>query len=84
MESLVKMSEKGQLVVPDEIRKKEGFKAGDRFIAFPVEDGVVFKRMDVRAEFERLAKEIRAEFRKKRVTKKILEEAIQWARKQPS
>ena len=78
------MSEKGQLVVPDEIRKKEGLKPGDRFVAVPVKDGVVFKRMDIRAEFERLAKEMRAEFRKKQVTKKILEEAIQWARRPSS
>ena len=33
---LVKMSEKGQLVVPLEIRKMEHFKKGDRFVPFPV------------------------------------------------
>ncbi|MCX6709002.1 MAG: AbrB/MazE/SpoVT family DNA-binding domain-containing protein [Candidatus Woesearchaeota archaeon] len=78
---LVKMSAKGQLVVPEEIRKKESFESGDRFIAVAVEDGVVFKRINVRAELERLAKETRAHFRKNKVTKKVLDEAIQWARK---
>jgi bifunctional DNA-binding transcriptional regulator/antitoxin component of YhaV-PrlF toxin-antitoxin module len=81
---MVKMSEKGQLVVPEKLRKQEGFKSGDRFIAVPVEDGVVFKRVDLRAEIEQLAKEIRAEFKQKKVTKKILAEAIQWARSQSS
>jgi bifunctional DNA-binding transcriptional regulator/antitoxin component of YhaV-PrlF toxin-antitoxin module len=87
MESLVKMSEKGQLVVPDEIRKKEGFKAGDRFTALPVKDGVLFKRIeipDVRAEFAQVAKEMREHFKKNKVTKKVLDEAIQWARRQSS
>ncbi len=74
------MSAKGQLVVPEEIRKKESFESGDRFIAVAVEDGVVFKRINVRAELERLAKETRAHFRKNKVTKKVLDEAIQWAR----
>jgi len=77
---MIKMSEKGQLVVPEEIREKEQFKPGDRFIAVPVEDGVVFKKVNIRAELERLAKETRAHFRKNKVTKKALEEAIQWAR----
>lgn len=78
------MSEKGQLVVPDDIRKTEGFKPGDRFIAVQVDDGVVFKRINIRAEIERLANETREHFRKNKVTRKVLREAIQWARKQQS
>ena len=47
MEELVKMSEKGQLVVPRRIRKKEGFSSSDRFIAVEVKDGVLFKKVDI-------------------------------------
>ena len=39
----VKMSPKGQLVVPQEIRIDEGFAPGDRFVPFPVKGGILFK-----------------------------------------
>lgn len=47
MEELVKMSQKGQLVVPNGIRKRERFKANDRFVAFEIRNGVVFKRIAI-------------------------------------
>ena len=88
MESdLVKMSPKGQLVVPQEIRDKEGFAAGDRFVPFPVKDGVLFKRVvipDVKAEFEKLSAEIKKQFKKQKVTTKDLNEALKWKRKKSS
>src|SRR3989338_6793448 len=67
-EELVKMSPKGQLVVPQDIRLRENFKPSDRFVAFGVKDGVLFKKIDmpnVKAEFESLSKEIAKQFRKK-------------------
>lgn len=78
------MSGKGQLVVPEEIREKENFKPGDRFIAVPVEEGVVFKKIDIRAEFEKIAKKTREHFRKNKVTQKDIDEAIKWARQKQS
>ncbi|MDE1850782.1 MAG: hypothetical protein KGH54_03250 [Candidatus Micrarchaeota archaeon] len=47
MEELVKMSGKGQLVVPKSIRKKGRFKASDRFIALEIKGGVVFKKASI-------------------------------------
>lgn len=79
-QSLVKMSAKGQLVVPEDIRKLENFKAGDRFVAFAGKEGILFKRVhipDVKAEFEKLSKELRGRFKKA-----DLDEAIRWARKE--
>ncbi len=81
---LVKMSLKGQLVVPQEMREKEGFKEGDRFIPFAVKEGVLFKRIkipNVKIEFEKLSKEIEERFKKEEVTKKDVEEAVKWARR---
>ena len=80
----VKMSPKGQLVVPQEIRKEELFKAGDRFIAFSVKEGVLFKRVEMpnaKVEFEKLSKEIEAQFRKKKIREKDIQEAVKWARR---
>jgi len=82
-EELVKMSPKGQLVVPKEIRMKEKFKPSDRFVAFGVKGGVLFKRVnipEVKAEFESLSKEIAKQFKEKRIKEKDVEEAVRWAR----
>ena len=81
---IVKMSTKGQLVVPQEIRDNESFKSGDRFIPFQVKDGVLFKKVeipDVKAEFKKLSKEIEAQFKKQKVSRKDVSEAVKWARK---
>ena len=81
-EELVKMSPKGQLVVPRGIRIKERFQPSDRFVALGVKGGVLFKRVnmpDVKVEFESLSREIAKQFKKK-VKEKDVEEAIRWSR----
>ena len=83
-EELVKMSPKGQLVVPREIRIKEKFKPRDRFVAFEVKGGVLFKRINipnVNVEFESLSREIAKQFRARKVKEKDIEEAVLWARR---
>lgn len=83
-EDLVKMSPKGQLVVPREIRAKENFKPSDRFVAFGVKGGVLFKRVsipDVKIEFESLSREIAKQLKEREVKEKDVEEAIKWARR---
>ena len=83
-EELVKMSPKGQLVVTREIRIKEKFQSSDRFFAFGVKGGVLFKRVnipDVKIEFESLSREIAKQFEEKKVKKKDIEEAIKWSRR---
>ena len=84
---LVKMSPKGQLVVPQEIREKEGFAAGDRFVPFSIKGGILFKRVtlpEVKAEFRKLSKEIEKQFRKKNITPDDVAGAVKWARKESS
>lgn len=84
---IVKMSPKGQLVVPQEIRKMEGFREGDRFMPLPVKNGVFFKKIKIRnakVEFEELAKEIEKQFKKQKVISQDVDEAVGWARKRLS
>ena len=84
---LVKMSPKGQLVVPQEIRDQEEFHPGDRFIPFPVKDGVLFKRVripNVKKEMSKLSEDIRKQFQKKDVTSQDVDEAVKWARRKLS
>lgn len=82
-ELLVKMSEKGQLVVPRQIREKEGFKSSDRFVAIDVKDGVLFKKVEmpeVKIEFESLSKDIRAHLKKRKIKQEDVAKALEWTR----
>jgi bifunctional DNA-binding transcriptional regulator/antitoxin component of YhaV-PrlF toxin-antitoxin module len=77
------MSEKGQLVVPRRIRKKEGFTSSDRFVAIEVKDGVLFKRVDipkVEIEFESLSRDIQSHLKRRKVKQEDVTEAVKWAR----
>ncbi len=81
---LVKMSPKGQLVVPQEIREQEGFVPGDRFISFSIKGGILFKRVkipEVKAEFVKLSQEIEKQFKKQTVSLDDVDEAVKWARR---
>lgn len=83
-EELVKMSTKGQLVVPREIRLTEKFRPSDRFVAFGVKGGVLFKKValpEVKAEFEALSKEIAKHFKERGIKENDVEEAVKWAKK---
>jgi len=81
-EEIVKMSPKGQLVVPKAIREQVGFEPSDRFIAMPVEDGVIFKKidLDVEAEYERLSNQIQGRFEREGIEQAEVEDALEWAR----
>ncbi len=82
-EPLVKMSGKGQLVVPRRIRENEGFTSSDRFVAIEVKDGVLFKRVDipkVKIEFESLSRDIQSHMKKRKVKQDDIDEAVKWAR----
>ena len=63
MEELVKMSPKGQLVVPQDIREKEGFKPGDRFIAIKLPDGVLFKKIEL-PDIKKITEQVKEKFKK--------------------
>lgn len=79
------MSEKGQLVVPRRIRETEGFKSSDRFVAIEVEDGVLFKRVeipDVKIEFEALSRDIASHFKKHKIKQSDVADVVKWARKE--
>jgi len=83
-EEIVKMSPKGQLVVPKDIRESAEFNPSDRFIAVQVEDGVMFKKIsfDVEEEYEKLSLKVQERFEDKEITKEEVEDAIEQAREQ--
>ncbi|HLC65586.1 MAG TPA: AbrB/MazE/SpoVT family DNA-binding domain-containing protein [Candidatus Nanoarchaeia archaeon] len=81
---LVKMSGKGQLVVPQDIRAAAHLNPGEVFAAFPVEEGVLFKKVEmpkVKLEWRELATEVQSRFKRQGIVKEDLDEAVKWARK---
>ena len=81
-EEIVKMSPKGQLVVPKAIREQIGFEPSDRFIAMAVKDGVIFKKIDidVEQEYDRLSQQIQKRFEREDIDENAVEDAIEWVR----
>ena len=81
---IVKMSGKGQLVVPRDVRTKAQLAPGERFVAFPVRGGVFFKKIEaptIRLDFDELAREIEERFKESGVKRTDVNEAVRWARR---
>ena len=81
---LVKMSDKGQLVVPQGLRESLGLNPGERFVAMELGDGIYFKKVDVssiKKEFEAVSKDLSKAFKKSNIKQKDVNEAILWSRK---
>ena len=51
---MTRLSEKGQIVIPSELRKKMGLREGTRFIVMGLEDTIVLRRLELSQERIRL------------------------------
>ncbi len=82
IDDIVKMSKKGQLVVPKDIREKEHFKPSDKFIAIPIKDGVIFKKIeiDLEKEYGELKDKVQERFEEEDLSEDEVKKAIEWAR----
>ncbi|MBI4924715.1 MAG: AbrB/MazE/SpoVT family DNA-binding domain-containing protein [Bdellovibrio sp.] len=80
-----KLSSKGQLVIPEIIRDKLGFKSGDEFVvsASEKDNAVLIKLIELpeSEEFEALLVETRAHARKVGMKKSDIKQAISKARR---
>lgn len=78
-----KLSSKGQVVIPEEIRNNLGLKEGDRFIVIGRGDAVILKTITPPGvdEFEGLLSRARAEARKARIKKSDVRAAISKVRR---
>ncbi|MFH0816791.1 MAG: AbrB/MazE/SpoVT family DNA-binding domain-containing protein [Methanobacteriota archaeon] len=80
----VKMSKKGQVVIPAELRALLGLNAEDRFIAYGEKDYVIFKRVDfpsVEKEFDKLVKATSKLAKEAGITEEVVMEEIREYRK---
>jgi antitoxin PrlF len=81
IEDVIKVSPKGQIVIPKEIRKKLGVRSGEKLLVL-TRDGDILLRKTQEVSIEEIAKKI------DKVTKEdqinvdtIIDEAIKWARR---
>lgn len=79
---ITKMTSKGQVVIPQEIRDKEGLREGERFFVYSKDDSIILKRakkleaVDDYKEFERVFNKAWKIAKEKRITRKDVEEEI--------
>jgi AbrB family looped-hinge helix DNA binding protein len=78
-----KLSSKGQVVIPEEIRERLGLVAGEQFIVVGKDDMVILKsiRPPSLGQFEGLLKQARKQARDVGLSRKDIEQAIHRTRK---
>ena len=76
--STTKMSSKGQVVIPEDIRKQLNLKAGARFVVFGEKDVVILKNISPPSmeEFKGLMGRARKEAKKAGLKKSDIQDAI--------
>ena len=77
-----KMSSKGQIVIPEDVRNRLGLKSGDRFMVIGDDGVVVLKAHQTPdlSEFDELIESVRLQASLAGVTESDIEESIQEAR----
>ena len=81
IEDVIKLSSKGQIVIPREIRKKLGMKGGEKLLVLTCDGDIVLRKAkqesldDLGERIDRVVKEEHID------VDKLVAEAIEWARK---
>lgn len=77
--SVLRISSKGQIVIPSLWRKRMNLKAGESLLAIGEGDVLLLKKIEktaLRTEFEETVKPIRRKIRKLGITKKDVDSAV--------
>ena len=77
----VKMSSRGQIVIPQNIRDKLELKDGEKFVVVGEDDTIVLRKIQPPSGLAELLKKTRAFAKEKGITTKDVEEAIRKTRK---
>jgi antitoxin PrlF len=81
IEDIIKVSSKGQIVIPREVRKKMGVKGGEKLLVL-TRDGDILLRKTKEPSIEEIGKSISKVIEEEGIDiDKIIAEAIEWARK---
>lgn len=73
-----KLSKRGQIVIPQRVRKDLGLAEGDRFLVYGAGDAIVFKKLELPSveELKRLTSWGRRFAGRKRITRRKIAKAI--------
>jgi antitoxin PrlF len=81
IEDVIKVSSKGQIVIPREVRKKIGVKGGEKLLVLTC-DGDIVLRKTKEPSIEEIAKDIDEVVKREGIdVEKLIAEAVEWARK---
>jgi AbrB family looped-hinge helix DNA binding protein len=84
MIDVTKISSKGQVVIPKPIRDNLDLMEGDKLIAYARGDIIILKRLNGRESIlSLLSQPIREKVEEHSITRKDVEDAVKWAKKQP-
>ena len=78
-----KLSSKGQIVIPEEVRKALGLEPGAQFVVMGADDVVILKKIEApdRREFQALARKVRSQARKAGVKRSDIKKAVRASRR---
>ena len=81
IEDIIKVSSKGQIVIPREVRKKMGVKGGEKLLVI-TRDGDILLRKTKELSFEEMVNRIDKVVKEEHIdVDKLVAEAVEWARK---
>ncbi len=81
IEDVIKVSSKGQIVIPREVRKKLGVKGGEKLLVLTC-DGDIVLRKTKEMSMDDIARKISKTIREENVdVDRLVDEAVEWARK---
>jgi antitoxin PrlF len=81
IEDIIRVSSKGQIVIPREVRKKLGVKSGEKLLLLTC-DGDILLRKTKEVSVEDIGKKLEKVIEEESIdVDKIVAEAVEWARK---
>ena len=81
LEDIVKVSSKGQIVIPKDMRKKLGVKTGEKLLVLSRGSEILLRKAQ-ETSIEEIAKKVEDETKENCINiDELLDEAIEWARK---
>jgi antitoxin PrlF len=81
IEDVIKVSSKGQIVIPREVRRKLGVKGGEKLLVLTC-DGDILLRKTKEISMDDIARKIGKTVREEAIdVDKLVAEAVEWARK---
>ncbi|MHB1908439.1 MAG: AbrB/MazE/SpoVT family DNA-binding domain-containing protein [Nitrososphaerales archaeon] len=81
---MTRLSERGQIVIPTELRRSMHLKQGERFIVMRFEDTIILRKLELsqeRLRLKRLVRKSREKARKSGFTEREIERLVEKTRK---